>query len=97
MGRSTAGIIPYVQTISIHPLRGEWDGSETKITLNDAISIHPLRGEWDKEIAKRTKKAAISIHPLRGEWDLFAFWSSQTMPFQSTHSVGSGTCYCKRV
>ena len=35
-------------TISIHPLRGEWDGVKNNTAVGYlAISIHPLRGEWD--------------------------------------------------
>ena len=58
-------------TISIHPLRGEWD---VALLLNLSalliISIHPLRGEWDYVNVSYAFFVSISIHPLRGEWDL---------------------------
>ena len=78
--------------ISIHPLRGEWDRCKDGKNKGKKISIHPLRGEWDLRCCYRFKIKAISIHPLRGEWDP---WQSRkallSLPFQSTHSVGSGT------
>ena len=56
--------------ISIHPLRGEWDGfAVSQVDGTATISIHPLRGEWDVVVVGRAKAWVISIHPLRGEWD----------------------------
>ena len=56
------------------------------------ISIHPLRGEWDFVLDCFPPAYDISIHPLRGEWDCFCSATCfLVVPFQSTHSVGSGT------
>ena len=56
-------------SISIHPLRGEWDNIAYIRKQKGYISIHPLRGEWDTWTAATVRKKEISIHPLRGEWD----------------------------
>ena len=79
--------------ISIHPLRGEWDPTIDNIDELPTISIHPLRGEWDQLAAAAHGVRLISIHPLRGEWDIPKLATGAVIPpFQSTHSVGSGTC-----
>ena len=57
-------------TISIHPLRGEWDlTADRPRGCRKKISIHPLRGEWDIYTWTAATVQKISIHPLRGEWD----------------------------
>ena len=46
-GTSAKKFILDALQISIHPLRGEWDGEALFINTKTGISIHPLRGEWD--------------------------------------------------
>ena len=60
MGSGTKALFGcgFLISISIHPLRGEWDKATAHFCDTETISIHPLRGEWDP------KKVVIVI-PLK--------------------------------
>ncbi len=80
------------KTISIHPLRGEWDTFNSHFPGASIISIHPLRGEWDFWLRKNDWENRYFNPPTPwgvgpGNPDEL----TKTSLFQSTHSVGSGT------
>ena len=91
-GTSASALRSAAFSISIHPLRGEWDAFAEKLDKNKKISIHPLRGEWDQALCdKAFKKRFISIHPLRGEWDFTDDWySKENMDFNPPTPWGVG-------
>ena len=84
-------------TISIHPLRGEWDPNMRRVGLIEPISIHPLRGEWDS-LSFPYSSASFYFNPPT-PWGVgltAMLFGAEKIVFQSTHSVGSGTrtvCY----
>ena len=74
---------------------GSGTGAETKITLNDAISIHPLRGEWDVNVSCHSCTSQNFNPPTPwGVGPMRMQCIAPSRPFQSTHSVGSGTKMC---
>ncbi len=79
--------------ISIHALRGEGDQVVDLCRVTARISIHALRGEGDLFSQPRYQRNfGISIHALRGEGDLDCLYAKpETIPFQSTPSVGRAT------
>ena len=78
-GTSKNGSPQPLTSISIHPLRGEWDHCAAARAKVRWISIHPLRGEWDIDTLDAFEYSFISIHPLRGEWDKASFSDTLTL------------------
>ena len=93
VGRETAFRVVMSEDISIHPLRGEWDmGLQGQHGLC-VISIHPLRGEWDYVLT--TPRTVTRHFNPPTPWGVGRNNKRSALyhgRFQSTHSVGSGTC-----
>ena len=92
VGQSKNGSPHPLTSISIHPLRGEWDCPISNRVPDNRISIHPLRGEWDGT----TKRSIIPAHLFQsthsvGSGTVEPIKIDRRIAFQSTHSVGSGT------
>ena len=94
-GTKVLGISKSTASISIHPLRGEWDKKAIEADGTELISIHPLRGEWDAPINVISSPYFTNFNPPT-PWGVGRVLDSvqkRLNRFQSTHSVGSGTVY----
>ena len=77
---------------STHSVGSGTDAFMSDVALSE-ISIHPLRGEWDAPLFFSVSKAVHFNPPTPWGVGLAYFGVNLIVPvFQSTHSVGSGTC-----
>ena len=94
-GTLPAPALRHDESISIHPLRVEWDQRASLLCEKDADFNPPTPCGVGLDGSRiRDKRLDISIHPLRVEWDANGGYQAlQRTKFQSTHSVWSGTIY----